>query len=75
MTPRTRSEGDGALQIAVGGGLAAIVIGASYPGASAEVVSDTVSTPLEQEINGVENMLYMSLRGPSRSRQKGVPKR
>jgi hydrophobe/amphiphile efflux-1 (HAE1) family protein len=37
-----------------------IVISASYPGASAEVVSDTVSTPLEQEINGVENMLYMS---------------
>ena len=32
---------------------------ASYPGASAEVVSDTVSTPLEQEINGVEGMLYM----------------
>src|SRR5712675_3635477 len=37
-----------------------IVVSASYPGASAEVVSDTVSTPLEQEINGVENMLYMS---------------
>jgi multidrug efflux pump subunit AcrB len=36
-----------------------IVVTASYPGASAEVVSDTVSTPLEQEINGVENMLYM----------------
>src|SRR5437016_14658549 len=35
-----------------------IVVTASYPGASAEVVSDTVSTPLEQEINGVENMLY-----------------
>jgi hydrophobe/amphiphile efflux-1 (HAE1) family protein len=31
-----------------------------YPGASAEVVAQTVATPLEQEINGVENMIYMS---------------
>src|SRR5712691_3388177 len=37
-----------------------IVINATYPGASAEVVSDTVATPLEQQINGVEHMLYMS---------------
>ena len=36
-----------------------IVVTASYPGASAQVVSETVATPLEQQINGVENMLYM----------------
>ena len=36
-----------------------IVVSAQYPGANAEVVADTVATPLEQEINGVEDMLYM----------------
>src|SRR3984893_14974546 len=37
-----------------------VQITTSFPGASAEVVSQTVATPLEQAINGVENMLYMS---------------
>ncbi len=31
-----------------------------YPGANAEVVADTVAAPIEQEVNGVENMIYMS---------------
>ena len=37
-----------------------IQVTASYPGASAEVLSQTVATPLEQQINGVEDMLYFS---------------
>ena len=36
-----------------------ISVTASYPGATAETAADTVATVLEQQINGVENMLYM----------------
>ncbi|MFM1903969.1 MAG: putative multidrug-efflux system transrane protein, partial [Planctomycetota bacterium] len=35
--------------------LPTVVVTASYPGATAETVAETVATPLEQEINGVEN--------------------
>src|SRR5438067_13906682 len=31
-----------------------------YPGASAQVVADTVAAPIEQQVNGVQDMLYMS---------------
>ena len=37
-----------------------VVVRASYPGANPKVIAETVATPLEESINGVENMLYMS---------------
>ncbi len=37
-----------------------IQVSASYPGANAVVVQDTVAAPVEEQVNGVENMLYMS---------------
>jgi multidrug efflux pump len=37
-----------------------VSVTASYPGASATVVADTIAAPIEQQVNGVERMLYMS---------------
>jgi multidrug efflux pump len=37
-----------------------VSVSASYPGANAETISKTVATQLEQEINGVDNMIYMT---------------
>ena len=37
-----------------------VVVSARFPGASPAVIAETVSTPLEEQINGVEGMLYMS---------------
>lgn len=45
-----------------------VVVTANYPGANPEVIAETAATPLEQEINGVEDMLYMSPQATSDGR-------
>ena len=42
-----------------------VVVNAAYPGANPETMAETVATPLEQEINGVEGMLYLSSQATS----------
>src|SRR5262249_61039394 len=37
-----------------------IIVMCNYPGANAEVVAQSVAAPIEQQVNGVEDMLYMS---------------
>ncbi|MEX1041401.1 MAG: multidrug efflux RND transporter permease subunit [Pirellulaceae bacterium] len=37
-----------------------VMVSTSFPGASAEVVSETVAIPIEEQVNGVENMIYMA---------------
>src|SRR5215203_44039 len=37
-----------------------VEVSATYPGANAKVVADTVAAPIEQQVNGVEDMMYMS---------------
>jgi multidrug efflux pump len=45
-----------------------VVVNATYPGANPQVIAETVASPLEQEIKGTQNMLYMSSQATSDGR-------
>lgn len=45
-----------------------VVVNASFPGANPKVIAESVATPLEEQLSGVENMLYMSSQATSDGR-------
>ena len=50
-----------------------VMVHASYPGASAETIQKSVIIPLEEAINGVENMMYIKSEASNERRLRGQP--